>query len=234
MAKDAYYFSHDSNAKDDPKCVMLIEQLGLEGYGIFWVLVEMLRDQPGYRYPLTLIPAIARRYNTSFEKMKTVINNYQLFEVDDHDFFSLSLFKRMEYLDSKRIQASIAGKASAEARARLNASSTDVQQEFNGSSTIKVNKTKAKESKTVYIENVSLLDSEHKTLIEKYGETNTQGMIQKLSFYKLSNGKTYKSDYGAINSWVADKVMDAIQKDKPRGRLGVAEGEGAGPRRDDM
>jgi len=46
--KNAYYFSHDSNAKDDPKCVLLIEQLGLEGYGIYWILIEILRDQPGY------------------------------------------------------------------------------------------------------------------------------------------------------------------------------------------
>jgi hypothetical protein len=69
MAKDAYYFSHDSNAKDDPKCVLLIEQLGLEGYGIFWMLIETLRDQPGYKYPIALISALARRYNTTAEKV---------------------------------------------------------------------------------------------------------------------------------------------------------------------
>ena len=27
--KDAFYFSHDSDAKDDPKCMLLIEELGL-------------------------------------------------------------------------------------------------------------------------------------------------------------------------------------------------------------
>ena len=37
------YFPHDSNAKDDPKCMVLIDQLGMEGYGIYWVLIE-LRD----------------------------------------------------------------------------------------------------------------------------------------------------------------------------------------------
>ena len=52
------YFPHDSNAKDDPKCVLLIEQLGMEGYGIYWMLVETLRDQPNYRYPIILIPAL--------------------------------------------------------------------------------------------------------------------------------------------------------------------------------
>lgn len=148
MAIDAYYFSHDSNAKDDPKCVLLIEQLGLEGYGIYWVLIEMLRDQPGYKYPLALIPAISRRYNTTSEKMKTVISNYGLFEIDENDFFSISLLKRMEHLDNKRIQASIAGKASAQAWRRANGRSTDVQQESDDGSTIKPNVTTPNEINT--------------------------------------------------------------------------------------
>lgn len=97
MPKDAYYFSHDSNAKDDPKCVLLIEQLGMEGYGIFWVLIETLRDQPEYKYPLVLIPALARRYCTTAEKMKTVIMSYGLFQVENDEFFySDSLNRRME------------------------------------------------------------------------------------------------------------------------------------------
>lgn len=104
MRKDAYYFPHDSNAKDDPKCMMLIEQLGLEGYGIFWVLVETLRDQPNYKYPVKLLPAIARRYNTTFEKVKTVVYNYGLFFIEDNEiFFSYSLIERMNAMDYNRI-----------------------------------------------------------------------------------------------------------------------------------
>ncbi|WP_101688937.1 Lin1244/Lin1753 domain-containing protein [Dysgonomonas massiliensis] len=104
VQKDAYYFPHDCNAKDDPKCVLLIEQLGLEGYGIFWVLVETLREQPDFRYPIKLIPALARRYNTTAEKMKAVVFSYGLFIVrDDRFFFSESLNRRMQiYLDKKK------------------------------------------------------------------------------------------------------------------------------------
>jgi len=103
MNKDAYYFSHDSNAKDDPKIMMVIEELGLEGYGIFWVLIEALRDQPGYIYPLRLLPALARRYNTTCAKMETVVKSYGLFQVLEEEFFySDSLKRRMEKLDEKR------------------------------------------------------------------------------------------------------------------------------------
>ena len=117
MKKDAYYFSHDSNSKDDPKCVMLIEQLGLEGYGIFWVLVETLRDQPDYKYPLSLIPAIARRYNSTTQKVATVVKGYNLFQfTEDEFFFSISLMERMEYLEKYRLKKSIAGKKGNEVR----------------------------------------------------------------------------------------------------------------------
>jgi hypothetical protein len=109
--KDAYWFKHDSNAKDDPKCVMLIEQLGLEGYGIYWMLVETLRDQPDYKYPLHLVPALARRYNTSAQKVEAVIKGYQLFTTDGEQFFfSLSLLERMKEYDGKRQQARMAAK----------------------------------------------------------------------------------------------------------------------------
>jgi len=104
--KDAFYFPHDSNAKDDPKMVMLIEQLGMEGYGIYWVLVETLRDQPKYCYPIMLIPALARRYNTTTEKMRAVVLKYDLFKVQDEQFFySESLCNRMLKYDDKREKA---------------------------------------------------------------------------------------------------------------------------------
>ncbi|MBM9604106.1 conserved phage C-terminal domain-containing protein [Desulfopila inferna] len=109
--KDAYYFPHDSNAKDDPKIVLLIEQLGLEGYGIYWVLIEILRDQPNYRYPLTLVPSIARRYVTTKEKIETVVINYGLFIIENDEFFlSPSLCRRMEVIDERRKRLSMAGK----------------------------------------------------------------------------------------------------------------------------
>ena len=100
------YFPHDSNAKDDPKCVLLIEQLGMEGYGIYWMLVETLRDQPNYRYPIILIPALARKYNTTAEKVKAVVCNYGLFFIENEEFFfSTSLIERMKPLEAKRMLA---------------------------------------------------------------------------------------------------------------------------------
>ena len=122
MANSAYWFRHDTNAKDDHKIMLLMDQLGLEGYGIFWVLIETLREQSDYRYPMAMLPILAKRYMTSAEKMKAVVLNYGLFEVleDDH-FASPSLLKRMEayedVLNKKRIAGAKGGKKRAENQA---------------------------------------------------------------------------------------------------------------------
>ena len=79
MKKDAYYFSHDANAQDDPKMMVLIDQLGMEGYGIFWALIEKLRGEAQYRLAMNVTSSFARRWGTSKEKVDTVILKYGLF-----------------------------------------------------------------------------------------------------------------------------------------------------------
>ena len=147
MPKDAYYFPHDSNAKDDPKCVLLIEQLGMEGYGIYWMLIETLREQRDYTYPVANIPALGRRYNTTAEKVKTVVCNYGLFTVkDDKIFFSDSLNRRMLVLEEKRAKRSEAGRLGNAARwktSQTDRNAITMRSQFIAS---KVKKSKEKES----------------------------------------------------------------------------------------
>lgn len=115
MAHSAFWFKHDTNAKDDYKIMLLMDQLGLEGYGIYWVLIEVLREQPDYRYPMDMLPILAKRYSSSTEKFKTVVMSYGLFIVfDDENFASPSLLRRMaEYdqvIEKKRLSGSVGGK----------------------------------------------------------------------------------------------------------------------------
>lgn len=190
MANNAYYFSHDSNAKDDPKCMLLIDQLGLEGYGIYWVLVEVLREQNGFQYPLNLVPILARRYNTTAEKMLTVIKKYGLFEVVEDTFFSLSLIKRMDKMSISIEQKRQAGIASAEKRKLLREATgvaTDVQQPFNECSTIKRkekkgNEIKGKETKEKSFLDVIQISEDLKPIFSEWLE------------YKKSRKETYKSE----------------------------------------
>ena len=226
--KDAYYFSHDSNAKDDPKCIMLIEQLGLEGYGIFWVLIETLRDQPEHKYPLNLIPAIARRFNTTTEKMNVVVNNYGLFIIENEEFFySKSLNERMLLVDQRREQTSLAGQKGMKTRwgnagitvldntvitPLLQTDNSDITKKGKES---KVKEKKVKESKvkSTYAENVTMLPDEYEKLLKEHGESKTKRMIEILDNYKGAKGKKYVSDYRAILSWVVKR--DKEDQSKP-------------------
>lgn len=231
--KQCYYFSHDANAKDDPKCVMLIEQLGLEGFGIYWVLVEILRDQPTYRYPLALIPAIARRYNTTPEKMKIVVNGYGLFEVDESEFFSISLMKRMGRMDAMQQQRIAAGKKSAEKRLQLTEKPTSVERALNENPTSveqlkesKVKEKKVKETKYKYgeFENVLLTTKEYERLVDEFGIETFDKIINFFSPYIIE--KKYKSESHnlAIRRWVIDAVNKKnTNNQKPVEELSIAE-----------
>lgn len=107
MAKS--YFSHDSNAKDDPKIIKLIDTLGLEGYGAFWVLIELLREQPNLRLPIASIPRICRTFGITNPKMESVIYHFELFSNDGEYFFSPSLIKRMLEMKEKYTNRSLEG-----------------------------------------------------------------------------------------------------------------------------
>jgi len=59
--------------------------------------------------------------------------------------------------------------------------------------------------------NVALQEKEYIKLIDLYGEKKVKEGIEKLSNYKLAKGKKYKSDYGALNTWVWDAI-GAVKK----------------------
>lgn len=99
--KSAYYFSHDSNARNDQKCLKLRRVLGMEGYGIYWVLIEMLREATGYRLPMSSIPDISYETRVSEEKVQAVISQFDLFEIQDETFFSLRLTRSMELMQAR-------------------------------------------------------------------------------------------------------------------------------------
>ena len=103
MSKDSYYFSHDSNAHTDPKIIDLLMDLKAEGYGVYWVILEMLRNENGYKLSNQDYNAIAYMAHSTAEVVEKVILNYNLFQVDlDGYFWSDSLIDRMKHLNAKR------------------------------------------------------------------------------------------------------------------------------------
>ena len=156
MEKDAYYFPHFSNARSDRKLKRVIKELGVEGYGIYFMLLEVLRDQTDFKYPLDDLDLLADEFNTSEQKVRTVVANYKLFEVDDkHMFFSTKFNEFMQPYLTMKEQRRLAGIASGEARRKkallieeTNDRSTDVQRMVNENEQSKVKERKEKKELT--------------------------------------------------------------------------------------
>lgn len=109
--KDSFYFSHDYNAANDYKILFLRQQLGMEGYGIFWYLVEQLAQSNG-KLPLKIVPVLAMQMQVTEAKVNGVIYNFDLFVIHDEHFESERLTNHLEI----RRGYSDFGKIGAEAR----------------------------------------------------------------------------------------------------------------------
>jgi hypothetical protein len=87
MKNKSYYFSHDYNAANDTKVLFLRHQLGMEGYGIYWFIIERLADAGG-KLPIDLIPVLAMQMQSTDIKVKGVIMQFDLFRIDEGEFWS--------------------------------------------------------------------------------------------------------------------------------------------------
>ena len=221
MAKETYYFSHDSNAITDTKILNMRADYGLEGYGLFWAIIEMLRNEEDYKLELdkNTYRAIKTLTNTNLDIEKYIndcINDYQLFMIQDNKFYSNSLLRRML---EKNKKSEIARE---KANARWNKNATAVQQQCSSNANkrkenkekeSKVNKNKKEqEEKIHFAEFVSMTNAEYEKLVSTYGKDFADQCIIILDNYKGSSGKKYKSDYRAILNWVVDKVNENKSK----------------------
>ena len=119
MAKEAYYFSHDANARQDPKILAMMSVYEAKGYGWYWIIVEMLREQSDFTLNLQgkyTFNALAMQMHSTKEEarefVEDCINEFGLFEDDGEKFWSNSLLRRM----AMKEEVSIKRKKAAEAR----------------------------------------------------------------------------------------------------------------------
>lgn len=108
MKKDTYFFPHDFGARNDPKIQKMIMTFGnLEGVGVYWCIIEMLYEQGGF-IELDKMGTIAFQLHIDKAIVEKVINDFDLFEKDDKQFWSESVKRRLkkrEELANKRRRA---------------------------------------------------------------------------------------------------------------------------------
>lgn len=112
------YFPHPSNARVDGALLELRQSVGSLGYGIYWMVIELLRDADGYRIkdnPHVISFAINE---PDEDAVRAVLYDYGLFEVgSDGMLASPWLMATMEQYDNKKERLREAGRKGAERRA---------------------------------------------------------------------------------------------------------------------
>jgi hypothetical protein len=199
MEKEAFYFPHFCNARHDRKIRRLRRELGVEGYGIYFMLLETLREQQDLMYPMDDLDLLSDEFGVSEAKIRTTICNYELFEVDeDQKFFSPKMLVYLEPYFRMKEQRKMAGKASAEKRI-----STTVQRPFNKGKESKVNEIKENENKV----NKSILDITFSEMVKPH-------------FYDLENefenfySYWTEKDKKGKERWQSEKFFDISRRIK--------------------
>jgi hypothetical protein len=113
--KNTFYFPHDYHARHDPKLSALIKNFGMEGYGVYWDIVEILHEQGGKleKFP-KLFEGLSHELNLNEATLKQIISAsisaFNLFQEDEKYIWSDRVLDNIEELNRKRSQKAEAGR----------------------------------------------------------------------------------------------------------------------------
>lgn len=106
--KETFYFAHDYNARNDPKLQDVLIDLGVEGIGVFWCIIEQLYEQGG-TLPIRSCKSIAFALHVDFKRVERLVNDYGLFKNDGENIWSESVLNRLnrrsEISDKRKLAA---------------------------------------------------------------------------------------------------------------------------------
>lgn len=234
--KDVYYFSHDSNARNDEKILMLRAEHGWEGYGLYWALIEMMFEATDTSLYHSKIKGLAMSYNIDITVLQCVINSAiteGLFVSDGEKFWSESLIKRKAVFHESRQKKSDAGKKGM--AVRWGSDNTVITS--NNTVITENNKGKEKKGKKVKdsnkklpleksdillfgsVGNVKLTQEEYDKLDKEYPNM-IQEAIELLSLHIAEKGDKSKAETHifTLKKWVFDAVIERrSRRDKANG-----------------
>jgi len=233
---DTYYFSHESNARNDERMLMFRAEKGWEGYGIYWALLEMMFENEDTCLHFASIKGIALHYGIDKSLLQSVIDtaiSEGIFEKDDKSFWSNDLRKGKEIFKKHKDDKSRAGKKGMETRWGDNAKSKEDNNVITDNNSVITNDNKERnkeikkereeikeESPTPFLlfgsyENVKLTESELQTIKREYPD-QWKKTLERLSSYLQETGKSFNDYFAVMRRWCkedSEKVKAAI---KPR------------------
>lgn len=108
------YIPHPSNCRVSSNVMRLLVHEGAEGYGIYWMLLELLRDAPSYSVDYEPNVLSYGLHIADTEKVKRVCEQYNLFSVSkDGKLTSPWLLEAMGEYDERKAKLREAGRRGA-------------------------------------------------------------------------------------------------------------------------
>ena len=98
------YFNHDSTARNDYRIISMRATLGYEAYGIFWAVLELLFTEEN-KICTNQYDILAYGLQCDPKILKQVIEDFDLFVIEDGCFYSKRLNRHIDDINSKSIKA---------------------------------------------------------------------------------------------------------------------------------
>ena len=98
------YFNHDSTARNDYRIIKMRSKLGMESYGIFWSVLEMLFTEEN-KLCVEDYNSLAFGLQCDAKVLKQVIEDFDLFVIEDGCFYSKRLHNQINDINNKSNKA---------------------------------------------------------------------------------------------------------------------------------
>ena len=148
--KETQWFSHEATTHTSAQMLAMMEKYKATGYGCWWILVEILRQQDDYRYDISKkysLNSLTRAMQISKAKVEQFIadciHEYDLLQSDGEYIWSDALIERMQHLEEKKAILRENGRKGGLARAANNAENNDEETDVESLGNIEENSSKA-------------------------------------------------------------------------------------------
>lgn len=195
MSNITPYFSHAQNARNTPEILKIRMKYGAEGYGIYFMILERLREDKNYM-SVTDYNVIAFDLRVDASKVKAIVEDFGLFVFteDGKYFYSKTLNENMDIKDEIKRKKSEAGKKG-DAKRWGNKNVTDAI---------------AKDSTAIAQPSKNIARKEKESKVKERVSNNTISLLNKMLKIKVDSKFLTK-----INSNInTDKLIEELSKSK--------------------
>lgn len=215
MKKETYYFSHDYNTRNDFKIKKMIMKLGYTAYGVYWALIEDLYNNDNkIIFDLELL---AYDFREDESMINSILNDFDLFTIDNGYLSSESIARRLELRDAKSEKAR--DNANKRWSKKSNSNATAMQKNTTASNSNALKESKVKEIKEIKdikeIEDnhthLTISNSDYDKFVKTYGKSVTDDYISRILNYE--GNKKYKSLSMTLRNWIKKDGVTAIPSD---------------------